>query len=75
MNGFQLENILVDELNNNFHSNLNQNLKNLISNIFDNDDFLNHQIYSQKYGPGSKPDIFIEINGVKKKFKFKKRKW
>ena len=72
MNGFQLENILVDELNNNFYSNLNQNLKNLISNIFDNDDFLNHQIYSQKYGLGSKPDIFIEINGVKKNLSLKK---
>ena len=72
MNGFQLENILVEALNENIFSNLNQNLKNLISKIFHSHDFQNHKIYSKKYGPGSKPDIYIEINGVKKNLSLKK---
>lgn len=72
MNGFQLEKILVNELHENLYLNLNQNLKNLISNLFYKDDFQNYKIYSEKYGPGSKPDIYIEINGVKKNLSLKK---
>ena len=40
--------------------------------LFYKDDFQNHKIYSEKYGPGSKPDIYIEINGVKKNLSLKK---
>ena len=72
MNGFQLENSLVNELNENLYSNLNQNLKNLISNIFYEHDFRNYKIRSKKYGQGSKPDIYVEINGIKKNLSLKK---
>tara|TARA_Y100000590_G_scaffold302758_1_gene341291 strand:- start:2993 stop:3760 length:768 start_codon:yes stop_codon:yes gene_type:complete len=72
MNGFQLENILVSELDQNIFSKLNPNLKNLISKTFIGNKFQNHKIYSKKYPTGSKPDIYIEINGIKKNISLKK---
>ena len=72
MNGFQLEKILVRELNENYIHNLNQNLKNLISKVFNQGIDSSSRIKANTLPPGSKPDIKITINNNSKYLSLKK---
>jgi hypothetical protein len=72
MNGFQLEKILVEELNEKNIENLNQNLKKLIFTVYNQNFDSLTLIKANTLPPGSKPDIEIKINDNSKYLSLKK---